>query len=121
MPHVLTLGTHCTRMIMSDNLIFNYNPEKNEKLLESRGIGFQEVISRIVKNEFVDIVDHPNQLKYPLQKIYIIEIGEYAYLIPFVAIGNNIFLKTIFPCRKSTKRYLNNRVKNEKEKTSFQA
>jgi len=42
---------------------------------------------------------------YPNQKIFILEIVNYAYIVPFVENENEIFLKTAFPSRKYTKRY----------------
>jgi hypothetical protein len=42
---------------------------------------------------------------HPNQKIYILEIGNYAYIVPFVESENEIFLKTAFPSRKYTKRF----------------
>lgn len=40
------------------------------------------------------------------QSIYIVEIDDYAYLVPFVVDGDVHFLKTIIPSRKATRRYL---------------
>lgn len=51
-------------------------------------------------------MEHPNQEKYKGQKIFIINIDQYAYLVPFVENEQEIFLKTIIPSRKATKKYL---------------
>jgi len=51
-------------------------------------------------------MDHPNKDKYPNQKIIIVNVDGYAYLVPFVIDGNEYFLKTIIPSRKATKKYL---------------
>ena len=53
----------------------------------------------------VDIFEHPNQECYPGQKISVVIIEDYAYLIPFVENEEEIFLKTIIPSRKATKQY----------------
>ena len=50
--------------------------------------------------------DHPNRKKYPNQKILIVDVGGYAYLIPFVVDQEVFFLKTIIPSRKATNRYI---------------
>jgi hypothetical protein len=50
--------------------------------------------------------DHYNKKKYPNQKILIVDVDGYAYLVPFVKDGNELFLKTIIPSRKATKKYL---------------
>jgi len=54
----------------------------------------------------LDIVEHPSKQKYPDQRVFIVKIEDYAYLIPFVEEENVIFLKTIIPSRKMTKKYL---------------
>jgi len=79
---------------------------KNNLLKVERGISFEDVLFYIEKGEILSIVKHPNQSKYPNQKIYIISINNYAYLIPFVETENEVFLKTIIPSRKATKKYL---------------
>ncbi|MCK5123534.1 MAG: toxin, partial [Candidatus Pacebacteria bacterium] len=53
-----------------------------------------------------DIVEHKNQKKYPDQKIFVISINNYAYLVPFIEEENKIFLKTIIPSRRATKKYI---------------
>ena len=54
----------------------------------------------------VDTYEHSNQEKYPGQKVFVLEIENYAYLVPFVEDSDKIFLKTIFRNRKATKKYL---------------
>jgi len=44
--------------------------------------------------------------KYVGQKIFVININNYAYLVPFVEDEEKVFLKTIIPSRKATKKYL---------------
>ncbi|MEA3305563.1 MAG: toxin, partial [Candidatus Omnitrophota bacterium] len=60
----------------------------------------------IANNYMLDIVPHPNQNKYPGQKMFILNIDNYAYLVPFIEKEEIIFLKTIVPSRKATKKYL---------------
>lgn len=83
-----------------------WNHEKNEWLKVQRGVGFEQVLLLIEKGEILDIIDHKNKEKYPNQKILIVAIGGYAYCVPFIETEKEIFLKTIFPDRRSTKRYL---------------
>jgi len=54
----------------------------------------------------LDIVERPNQEGYGGQRIFIVNIREYAYLVPFVETEREIFLKTIIPSRKATRKYL---------------
>ena len=51
------------------------------------------------------VLDHPNQAKYFHQKIYVIEINGYGYMIPFEKQGNVVILKTIYPSRKIIRLY----------------
>ena len=90
---------------------FSWNNEKNKLLKAERNISFEEVVFQIEKKRILDIVEHPNQEKYKEQKIFIISIHNYAYLVPFVESEEEIFLKTIIPSRKATKKYLGGKKK----------
>jgi uncharacterized DUF497 family protein len=92
---------------------FNWNTEKNEELISDRGISFEEIVFCIMKDGLLDIIEHPNRSKYPDQKIFVVEVDEYVHLVPFIEDENEIFLKTIIPSRKMTKKYLGD--KNESE------
>ncbi|MDX2425099.1 MAG: BrnT family toxin [Cycloclasticus sp.] len=85
---------------------FAWNPEKNEELIKERGISFERVIQHIENEQVLDVVKHPNTSKYPNQYMFILEIDNYAYLVPFVENDSEIFLKTIIPSRKATRKYL---------------
>ncbi len=85
---------------------FSWNNEKNRLLKSERNISFEDVVFHIEKQHVLDIVQHPNQEQYRGQKIFIINIDNYAYLVPFVENEREIFLKTIIPSRKATKQYL---------------
>ena len=88
------------------NFEFDWDNEKNRILISLRGISFEEVISVIESGDIIDILAHPNQQQYPHQKMYVIEINDYVYLVPFAQNKNKIFLKTIIPSQKATKKYL---------------
>ncbi len=49
---------------------------------------------------------HPGKKRYSHQRIFVVAVGEYAYLVPYVENEVEIFLKTIVPSRKATRRYL---------------
>lgn len=85
--------------------MFRWNAEKNEKLAEERGITFEEIVTKIESGARVVDVDHPNPQKYPQQKILIVDVDGYAYLVPYVREEDDLFLKTIIPSRKATKKY----------------
>ena len=61
----------------------NYSPEKNAQLKKTRSISFEEVEFAINDGKVLDIIEHPNKGKYPNQKIYVININDYVYLVIF--------------------------------------
>ena len=83
-----------------------WNVEKNEQLKARRGISFEEAAFHIERDQILAVLDHPNQAKHPEQKIYVIQMEDYAYLVPFVKNEHEIFLKTVIPSRRATKKYL---------------
>ena len=80
----------------------NWSHEKNDILKGRRGISFEEIAFLIESGHILGIEENPRRSN---QKIYILEIGNYAFIVPFVEKDNEIFLKTAFPSRKYTKRY----------------
>jgi len=89
-----------------------WNPEKNKLLKKERNIGFEDVVFHIEAGDEVDILEHPNKEQYSNQKISVVIIEDYVYLVAFVESDEEIFLKTIIPSRKATKYYVGK--KNEK-------
>lgn len=85
---------------------FDWDKEKNIKLKHERGISFEEVVLAINEEKLLAAIEHPNIQKYPNQKIYIVNINNYAYIVPFVEDEEKQFLKTIVPSRKMTKKFL---------------
>jgi uncharacterized DUF497 family protein len=88
---------------------FRWNAEKNKHLFETRGISFDEIVQKIESGARYLETDHPNPQRYPNQKIIVVEIDAYMFLVPCVITGNEYFLKTIIPSRKATKKYLGGR------------
>jgi len=86
--------------------VIRWNSEKNERLIRERGVCFEQVVLILVNDEALDIVAHPDQRKYPGQRLAIVEIDGYAYLVPYVEDDEEIFLKTIIPSRRATDKYL---------------
>lgn len=84
---------------------FAWNADKNAALKRERAISFEEIVFHIEAGDVADILLHPNQERYPGQMVYVMLIDDYVYLVPFVEADEEIFLKTIIPSRKATKRY----------------
>jgi len=85
---------------------YDWDPNKNQQLIEERGISFEEIIFHLQSDGLLDDVMHPNQVEYSHQRMYIVAIEGYVYLVPYVESKKDIFLKTIIPSRKATKQYL---------------
>lgn len=88
-------------------LTYNFSAEKNQQLIKERGVSFEEVITALDNGKLLDVKENTEQ--YPHQKIYIIEMNEYVYVVPFVRKEKEVFLKTIFPSRKLAREYLGKR------------
>lgn len=90
---------------------FNWNRDKNSWLKENRGISFENIVFYINNGNLIDDIIHPNKEKYKGQRILVVNIKNYVYLVPYVENERERFLKTIIPGRKMTKQYLGD--KNE--------
>ena len=87
-------------------MVFDWNETKNEQLKTERGIGFERVVIAIEEGCIVDILEHPNKERYRNQYLLLINIENYIYVVPAVMEDEYWFLKTIFPSRKYTDKYL---------------
>ena len=85
----------------------NWNTEKNIRLKAERGVSFEGVVSAMSNGGLLVVLDHPNTDQYPNQRMFVVRIRGYAYLVPFVETKQEVFLKTIIPSRKATRIYLN--------------
>lgn len=85
---------------------YRWDLEKDEILRNERGISFELILFQIENGFLLDIIKHPNKDKYPNQSIFVIEIEDYVYLVPFIENKDEIFLKTFIPSRKATRNYL---------------
>ena len=82
----------------------DWDEEKNQWLIAHRAISFDMCLIYIEQGIYLDIVrNHP---PYEHQKVFIIEIDGYVFEVPFVEDDKKIFLKTMYPSRVATKKYL---------------
>jgi uncharacterized DUF497 family protein len=84
----------------------NWSAEKNQQLMSERGVSFEDVLFALQSGALLDDGAHPNRNKYPNQRLLVVRIDDYAWLVPYVESDDDIFLKTIIPSRKATKRFL---------------
>lgn len=85
---------------------FRWAPDKNEFLKGERGVSFEEITVAVEAGGLLEVVPHPNAAKFPRQKIMVVEVARYAYLVPFVEDEDHFFLKTIIPSRKATRDFI---------------
>ncbi len=76
-------------------------------LKETRGLGFEDVIVAIEEKSILADLKHSNK-KYAHQRILVIKIEAYAYAVPYVIDWKRkiIFLKTVYPSRVLTDKYM---------------
>lgn len=92
---------------------YDYNKEKDRLVRLRHGVSFKDIIQEIKRKRVLKRISHPNKTKYSNQKLYIIEIKGYAIVVPHVEQGDTIFLKTLFPSRKYTKKFIKRKEKYE--------
>jgi uncharacterized DUF497 family protein len=85
---------------------FQWDIAKNAQLIRERGLCFEQVTVAIESGDLIQIVPHNNQALYPKQKVMIVNLDGYAYLVPFVEEDEYYFLKTIIPSRKATRDFI---------------
>jgi len=76
---------------------FRWNEDKNKLLKEKRGVSFEEILG----SKFIGAEKHPTRKNQMVPKF---EYKEYIWIIPCVVEDEYIFLKTMFPSRKYTKK-----------------
>lgn len=85
---------------------FRWNADKNDRLKSERGVSFETMVVAMEDQGLLDILAHPNDDRYPGQRILVVAHDGYVYLVPFVEEAGHYFLKTVIPSRKATRDYL---------------
>ena len=87
---------------------FLWKEDKNDLLKKHRKISFEQILLSIQNKQIVDVFDHPNQEKYKGQIYILVERNNYIYVVPasISDSGEECHLKTIFPSRKYTDKFL---------------
>lgn len=89
-----------------------YSEEKNLLLKETRGVNFEDVIEAIEKKNILDDLEYCDKKRHPNQKILVVKIKDYGYAVPYVIDAKRkvLFLKTVYPSRILTRKYLKKRI-----------
>jgi uncharacterized DUF497 family protein len=96
---------------------FVWNEDKNNVLRQHRNISFEQILTAIEDKKIVDVIEHPNKVKYKGQIYIMVNYDEYIYVVPAVISESEeeCFLKTIYPSRKYTQKYLRGITNEENE------
>lgn len=95
-----------TSSYTADEARFDWSDTKNEWLKRERSISFERVTVAIASGGLLDVRKNENPARYPGQRVLVVAVDGYAYLVPFVEKPGVYFLKTIIPSRKATRHYL---------------
>lgn len=76
-------------------------------------MSFEEIVFHIERGDVLDVLEHPNQERYQGQRILVVQMEDYAYLVPFEKQQDQVVLRTIIPSRKATNRYIRGDEHNE--------
>ncbi|PHS24227.1 MAG: toxin [Methylophaga sp.] len=68
-------------------------------------ISFEDCVVAIEEGRVLDDIANPSE-QHPHQRMLVLGINNYAYIVPYVETDDEIFLKTVFPSRKHTAIYL---------------
>ena len=111
----LTEPIRCIDMVIALHVVCAYNRHmkvirwnhaKNEQLSRERGVSFEMILVSLAEGGLLDDLVHPNSERYQNQRIMVVRIVNYAYLVPYVENDEEVFLKTIIPSRRATKQYI---------------
>lgn len=76
-----------------------WSSRKNDWLKKHRGVSFDDIIQA----ELIGVEEHPRR---PHQRIMLFLYRGYVWIAPYVESPDRYFLKTLYPSRKYTRRYL---------------
>jgi uncharacterized DUF497 family protein len=83
---------------------YAFDSGKNSRLIRERGISFDQIIALIEGGKLIQVLEHSDQATYPNQLLYEVDVDGYVYVVPVVRQGRALFLKTIYPSRKATRK-----------------
>jgi uncharacterized DUF497 family protein len=85
---------------------FDWDPQKNDWLHQQRGIRFETIVAAIRAGGLLDILAHHNPTRYPNHRLLVVQIDDYAYVVPCIVEGERYVLKTVYASRKATRDYV---------------
>jgi hypothetical protein len=79
-------------------MTIRWDQRKNDWLKRTRGVSFEEIIEAVL----IGVQENPSR---PNQNIFLFKLNGYIWIVPYVKRDNEIFLKTLYPSRKFTKKW----------------
>ena len=90
-------------------MAYRWDEAKDQILQKERNISFLDAVTAINDGGVLADLAHANTAVYAHQRVLIVEIGGYAYIVPYVIEADGTrFLKTMYPSRAATKNFLSN-------------
>jgi uncharacterized DUF497 family protein len=83
-----------------------WDDAQNNRLRAGRGIGFEDAVFHIERGDLLDILENHHPDRNPSHRVFVVRRDDDVYLVPFAEDEHTVFLRTIIPSRKATKRYL---------------
>ncbi|MFA5137807.1 MAG: toxin [Elusimicrobiota bacterium] len=80
-------------------MIIRWDPLKSAWLKRTRGVSFEDIL----QETFIGVEEHPKKRH---QRLMLFELDGYIWTVPYVRRGEEVFLKTLFPSRVYTQRWL---------------
>jgi uncharacterized DUF497 family protein len=85
---------------------YTWDPLKNDQLQERHGVGFTDITTAIEAGHLLRDIPYHNQEEYGHQRLLIVRLNDYAYVVPCIVSGESYHFITLFPSRKATRDYL---------------
>jgi uncharacterized DUF497 family protein len=101
-----TKGSQKLQYGMQTDKPITWNADKNLQLMAQRGVCFEDVLVAVAGDGLLANLEHPQPERYGHQRMWVVKMKAYVYLVPYVENEQHIFLKTIIPSRKATRQYL---------------
>jgi hypothetical protein len=92
--------------VMAKRIAWSEAKNRQLRAMSERGVCFDDVVVAMDQGRLLDDIVHPAAGRFPRQRMFVVEIAGYAYAVPYVESDDEIFLKTLFPSRRLTRRYL---------------
>jgi uncharacterized DUF497 family protein len=78
---------------------FRWSKRKNHFLRTERGISFEEIVEAMAQGRLLDVRENKSR-NHRGQRIFIVDVHDYPWVVPFDETETEIILKTAFPNRK---------------------